>query len=126
MNVLVRCGVRVCDRIVADGALCPVVSQDDSGTRVLIFFGILFLTTWAGGIWVTPFGPILFDVPWLSFLLVGLFIALILTAISPPPRRPRTAQEAAAYAEAEAAIAIDIFFWVLIAGLIVTILVAYL
>jgi len=110
------------------GLFARLFRRTPAGIGVLIFFVILFLATWAGGIWVAPLGPTLFDVPWLTFLLVGLFIAFILTAIVPPPRRPRTAREAAAYAEAEAeaAIAIDIFFWVLIAGLIAAILVAYL
>jgi hypothetical protein len=58
---------------------------------------------------------------------VGIVIALLLTALLPsgPPRTPREAKEQAR-AEANALVAVDAFFWVLIIGLIITIVVGYL
>jgi len=97
------------------------------GTGLLLFFLVLFLASWAGGIWLTPFGPLIFGVSWLSFLFIGLFVALILTALIPPTRPPRTLDEARVQTEmgVEAAFVIDIFFWVLVVGLLIAIVVAY-
>jgi hypothetical protein len=46
----------------------------------LFFFSIFFLITWAGGIWLTPFGPSIKGFYWLPFLVVGILIALFLAA----------------------------------------------
>lgn len=97
------------------------------GTGLLLFFLVLFLASWAGGVWLTPFGPPLFGVSWLSFLFIGLFVALILTALIPPVRPPRTLEEARVQAETEAetTFIIDIFFWILLLGLLVVIVITY-
>jgi hypothetical protein len=91
---------------------------------------ILFLATWAGGLWVMPFGPVWWGVPWLPFLLVGLFIALLLAALIPGETqrpRPKTPSEIQrqAHADAESIIALDIFFWFSIVGFLVAIIVGY-
>ncbi len=52
------------------------------------FFTILLLATWAGGIWHTPFGPPLWGVYWLPFLIVGLIFALMLAAFNLVPAFP--------------------------------------
>jgi hypothetical protein len=89
---------------------------------LLVFFFIVFLAAWTGGLWLDPFGPPLFGVYWLPFLLIGLFFALLLAAATPPV--PRTRTEAVVEAKASA-LAFNVFFWVLIVGLIVAVLVAY-
>jgi putative exporter of polyketide antibiotics len=43
---------------------------------------ILFLATWAGGIWLVPLGPRLWGVAWGGFVVVGLFVALLIGAVS--------------------------------------------
>jgi len=43
---------------------------------------ILFLATWAGGIWLVPIGPRLWGVAWGSFVVVGLVVALLIGAVS--------------------------------------------
>jgi hypothetical protein len=43
---------------------------------------ILFLATWAGGIWLVPVGPRLWGVAWGGFVVVGLFVALLIGAVS--------------------------------------------
>lgn len=97
------------------------------GSEIWIFFLILFLASWAGGIWLTPFGQPIFGVSWLSFLSIGLFTALVLTALIPPSRPQRMADTPKAQTgqEARAVFNVDIFFWVLLLGLFVAILVAY-
>lgn len=52
-----------------------------------IFLLVIFLAAWAGGVWMTPFGPTLFDVYWLPFVFVGLVAALLLAAAAPPTTR---------------------------------------
>jgi len=51
--------------------------------NVFIFFIIVFLASWAGGIWLSPFGPSIWGAHFFSFLIVGLIFALLLTAITP-------------------------------------------
>lgn len=58
-------------------------AQDRGGTAgaVLVLFFILFLAAWAGGLWITPFGPRVFGVFWIPFLVAGLFFGLLWTAV---------------------------------------------
>jgi len=93
---------------------------------VAIFFAIVFLLTWAGGLWIAPFGPSLWGVYWLPFFIVGLLFALLLAA-SGPSRPPRNAQEAVEGAKAEIAVQsiLNLFLWLLIVGLIAGIIVHY-
>ena len=98
---------------------------------VLIFFIIIFLAAWAGGIWLTPLGPPLGEGYWLSFVIAGLIVALVLAAPAPPPSRSRRStvelvepreeesEETAAYW------VVGIFFWFLIIVLIVAIVWRY-
>jgi hypothetical protein len=54
---------------------------------------ILFLATWAGGIWLVPVGPRLWGVAWGSFVVVGLVVALVIAAVSRPADRPAPTDE---------------------------------
>jgi hypothetical protein len=92
-----------------------------------VFLLVIFLAAWAGGLWITPFGPMWGTVSWLPFLITGLLVALILAAAS-PPRQPRTPRQAIAQERAEEAafLALNVFFWVLVVGLGVAIILAYL
>ena len=95
------------------------------------FLLIILLGVWAGGLW---FAPTLYQPTWLGLagipaLFTGLFIALLLAAATPAARPPRTRKEAiVAQQEAEEVTftAINIFFWILVVGLIVMIFIAYL
>jgi hypothetical protein len=85
----------------------------------------------AAAVWIPPQGPVLYDTAWLTLLLVGLFVCLLALAIAAPMRpvrRPRTQAEAAveAHEEAVAAKAFGVFFWVLIAGLLIAVVVSFL
>jgi hypothetical protein len=93
---------------------------------VWIFFLILFLAAWAGGIWLTPVGFSLWGVNWLGFFLVGLIFALLLAAISPASSSTvelKTRQEAET--EATMATALSVFFWILLFVFLVAIIARY-
>jgi len=68
--------------------LVSVVVPADSDRRgpgpTLFLFVVLLLATWAGGVWLPPLGPAAWGVHWLSFVVVGLFVALLLAATMPP------------------------------------------
>ncbi len=103
--------------------------RERPGPGLLIFLLVLFLLTWAGGVWITPFGPTLWGSFWLPFLLVAIIVALVLSAFPPPGGERSTvklvSEQEQAATETEAA-ALNVFFWVLIAILGSVILLGYL
>jgi hypothetical protein len=79
---------------------------------------------------MTPFGPLLYGVPWLSFLFVAIIIALLLTALTPPAERftereGRLETKGRRRTDADTMVAMDVFFWVLMLGLVAAIVAAY-
>ncbi len=100
-------------------------------TAVLVFL-LLFLFAWAGGVWLAPFGPVMFGVYWLPFVVVAVLYALVLLIASPPrppgsrTRGPVTNAAAEAKREEVAATAFGLFFWVLAVLLAIALLVHYL
>jgi thiol:disulfide interchange protein len=60
-----------------------------SGTQYekLWLFLIVFVATWAGGVWIRPFGPPVRGVYWLTFALAGI-IAVGLIGLFTPHRPP--------------------------------------
>lgn len=58
-----------------------------SGRRIVVFFTLVFLAAWAGGVWIAPVGPRLLGVYWLSFFTVGLIFALLQEGLAALPRR---------------------------------------
>lgn len=97
--------------------------------EVLLLFFILFLATWAGGVWVRPVGPALWGVHWLGFLLAGLIIATVVAALTPKGRAPRWAgwpsSQVASETQEERA-AFGVFLWLLLVVLTAAILARYL
>jgi hypothetical protein len=96
---------------------------------LVLFFVIIFLATWAGGIWLHPIGRPVWGVHWMAFLFVGLVIALILAA-TVPGRQEESSVELVdpnkERAEKKAALgALGILFWVLMVALIVAIIARY-
>lgn len=55
-----------------------------------LFFLIVVLATWAGGLWIVPFGPTIFSIALLPCLFVGVFITILLA--SNTPRNPSKPQ----------------------------------
>ena len=94
-----------------------------------IFLLVVFLVTWAGGIWISPFGPTFFEVAWLPFLTVGIFITILLAAtVSPRPSRPQkgTIEEAKRTESPESPLAgLTLFFWIALILTLIAIILAY-
>ncbi|MFW6324805.1 MAG: hypothetical protein ACOC0U_07055 [Desulfovibrionales bacterium] len=103
--------------------------KDKAWEGFLVFFVIIFLMTWAGGLWVRPFGPAMGEVYWLPFIASGLLVALILGAI----HYARTTRSQSITEEekgkkvhhAEQAVEIGTWFWVLIIILLAAIFIGY-
>lgn len=99
---------------------------------ILYLFFIIFLFTWAGGIWLTPMGPRTWNVQWLPFFIVGFIITLMLITLVPPKKRRDDSNIRLARRNREQRInqetarALNIFFWILMIILLVTIAVRYL
>ncbi len=95
------------------------------------FFMLLFLFTWAGGVWTGPYGPVLWGYYWLPFFIVGIVFALLLAA-AVVPRPPRNRKEAFKQAKTEAAaeqvtdMAVNTFFWILVMVLVAALATHYL
>lgn len=98
---------------------------------IIYLFILIFLFTWAGGIWLTPLGPSTWNISWLPFFIVGFIITLMLITLIPPRwRRRRSTIEVVEKKEderieRETAKAMNIFFWVLLIILVLTIMVRY-
>jgi hypothetical protein len=70
----------------------PARRDEDTAWGAAIFlFMLLFFVIWAGGVWIGPFGPMLWSGFWLPFLLVGAVISLVVLAVADGrPRERRT------------------------------------
>ena len=85
-------------------------------------FLVLFLSTWAGGVWIVPFGPTVRNIYWLPFLLVAVLTSILIAAIEPP--RDRTHAELAER-ERELELGLGVFFWVLVGALGLVVVLRY-
>ncbi len=94
----------------------------------LLFFAVVFLGSWAGGIWFSPLGPPLFGVYWLPFLIVGLVFALLLAAVVSPFPQDTTVQllgPGEKSPEKNKRMVLGVYFWLLIFALVVLIFTRY-
>ena len=94
---------------------------------------LMFFATWAGGVWLKPFGPTLYGVHWLSFLTIGIIVALVLAVLTPQPG-PRGRHETLDMLERieqekelekVAYITLSVFFWILLAVLVLVLVIRY-
>ncbi len=96
-----------------------------------LFLLFVVLLTWAGGVWIGPFGPTVLDVAWLPFLIVGVFITILLAATVPAGPRPtapkdETIEGARRTEPAASALAgLTLFFWLALILTIAVIVLAY-
>jgi len=97
-------------------------------TTIWAFFLLLFFATWAGGMWMLPVGPPLWGVSWMSFVVVGVVVALIISVFitSRPPLRRRSQEEAEVRDRAEVLNLFNRYYWVLMALLGGAIVLGYL
>jgi len=85
-----------------------------------LFLLLVLLASWAGGLWIAPFGPVVSDRYWAPSLVTGLLFALLMAAATP------SYQVRHSSVENETAVTISLFFWMLLLGLATIILIAYL
>ncbi len=98
-------------------------------SSILVFFAVVFLAAWAGGLWISPAGPVFLGIYWVPILLVAFLVALLLASIRPPPtRHVETISEAETEAQQRRAVerAFDAFFWALLIGFMIVIVLGYL
>jgi hypothetical protein len=86
---------------------------------ILSFFIILFLCTWAVSAWITA-GP-LWGMPRLSYVLVGILFALLLTVLIPLSRYAGRGDRKVKEEKEIAILTFDFLFWILVIGLIIAI-----
>jgi len=92
---------------------------------IFFFFIIVFLFSWAGGVWLVPFGPMIGGAYWLPFLIVAIFMAIFLAAAVPSERHRPSAAAPQTQGTEEAATALGVFFWFLVVLLIIAIAAFY-
>ena len=120
--------------IVLSGIFAVVIRREDRLKNSLFFFLIIFLLTWAGGTWLRPFGPTVWGIHWLPFILVGVILVLFLAVLNPnkPPMNRHETIDMLERIEREKKwdkftyISLSAFFWILSALLITAIVVRYL
>jgi hypothetical protein len=97
------------------------------------FFLIVFLATWAGGIWIGPLGPSFRGIYWLPYVLVAIVVGFFLAAVAPrraPTGRIETLEmleeiEQERKIEKLTYISFGLFFWIALFALITVIIVRY-
>lgn len=94
----------------------------------LLFFAVVFLASWAGGIWFSPLGPLCGGVYWLPFLIVGVIFALLLAAVVspfPPDTTVQLLEQGEKPPEKMKRMVLGVYFWLLIFALVVLIVTRY-
>jgi len=91
-------------------------------------FVVLFFATWAGAVWLIPFGPAFWGVTVLPFVTVALLLSLILAAVIPiareqeapteHPKKPREGEKIM--------LALGLVFWLVVFLFVGAIVLAYL
>ncbi len=97
------------------------------------FFLFILTATWAGGIWIRPFGPAWGEIRWLPFLVFGLIITFLVSLVAPqrpPSGRQETLEKLEQIArekelEKITYITLGVFFWVVFSILILVIVARY-
>ena len=100
-------------------------------STLLFLFTFLFLVIWAGGIWLVPFGPRIFNIYWLPFIVSAITFSLIIITLIPPKagRRPAIklvkTDEKHKIESSNSELVLGIFFWFLIFALLAVIILRY-
>lgn len=89
---------------------------------LLFIFIIILMFSWAIGGWIEPIHPLQIRYSWLSYLLIGFFIMLLLGALLPPPHSKKenlteSEMEDEIKAEQVANLTIGFFFWIMLFSL---------
>jgi MFS family permease len=119
--------------VIVTGVYMHVTREAGQRTGLIWLFLIIFLATWAGGIWLRPFGPTVWGIRWIVFLLAGLIIVLFLFIFIPrkaPRGRHETLDmleriEEEKELEKVTYITLSVFFWILLSALVIAIILRY-
>lgn len=89
-----------------------------------VFFVVILLGAWVGGVWISPVGPSLYGRYWTTFLITGIIFALLIAAVTPyrPPRNSKEEIKEGRTMKHN----LNVFFWILVVVLIISIIFAYL
>jgi Ca2+/Na+ antiporter len=94
---------------------------------ITLLFLIIFLGVWTLGVWTTPFGPVLWEVYWVPFIVAGVFLLLVFAAVFHRQRPPATLEaEAHPETKSDPEAVFTVFAWLLIVALIIALVAYYL
>jgi hypothetical protein len=97
------------------------------------FFLLIFLITWAGGLWLMPFGPAVLGIHWLPFATIGLAGAIVVSLLA-GRRYPRNRHETIDLLERVEKgrelqkvtyLSLNIFFWLVLVVLAMAVVFRY-
>jgi hypothetical protein len=123
--------------LIVGGLFVWLTRRSGPAHGVLWMFLLILLATWAGGIWLRPFGPVVLGVHWFAFIVSGVIVVLLLS-VSRGFRYHRGLQgrhetlDMLEKMEEERArkratyLSLGVLFWFLLAVLVTGILVRYL
>jgi hypothetical protein len=93
------------------------------------FFLLIFMATWAGGVWLMPFGPVVMGIHWLPFAVAGLIGAVAISLLA-GRRRPATSDRPGRDRGGQGAanpsyLSLDAVFWMILLFLLATVILRY-
>jgi hypothetical protein len=108
-----------------------VMGRARTWKKSILFFFIVFLAAWAGGLWITPVGPTFLGVYWVSFFVVGIIFALVLETVQAFSRSKRASgtavpeEEMDKKEERELESTLSVFFFILVFAFFLVIIIGY-
>jgi hypothetical protein len=93
-----------------------------SGSAFIFAFIWILLLTWFGGVWVRPFGPVLWGGYWLPFLIVGFFFTALFLALLTPYKADKKEGEKVS---GTAGTTLGGFFWFILFLIIIGLIIHY-
>lgn len=111
------------------GILIAIIGRPTAkskGLGFLFYFVLLFLAMWAGALWITPFGPVIYGAAILPILMVAVLISLLIVVSAMTPFERDTLRTPTTPGERKAVmVAFGVFFWIVVVVLIGMILGGY-
>lgn len=92
---------------------------------IWLVFITIFLSSWAGYLWINPFGPMVLGVSVAPIFVVGMIFAFILAAVTVPRRKTVKDLTIKEDVPEDTTVAIGIFFWIVLILLIIAIAIGY-
>lgn len=113
--------------VVLTAAFASTLRRRGPWTSTALFLLVVFLASWAGGVWLTPIGSRLWGVAWVPFVVAGIFAALVLAGMAALVAPPRTPTDVAERTEAQtrAFLALRGPVWFILFLLVLSILLHY-